>query len=326
LYCETVIGTQNKLVVPDALESSVWSINNPDINLNMISYLGLPLNWPDGEVFGTVCFLDNKKNYYNKDYEDLLKQIKEHIENDLELMLLNVDLESKNEKLEQLNNIKTRFISLISHDIRGNVGTLDTFLQAISSDFDRYDESYLKKSLASLSQLASDSYNTLENLLKWSKNDLVDLEPEIESINVIDIVEQILSFFKYLLTLKNINVTKQFYSENAIIDTDKNMLTVILRNIISNAIKFSDRNGAIHIAVNHDNDKHTILIKDSGVGMSESTIGKLFSYTKEHSKGTLDESSAGIGLMLTKEFADKIGAKILVESKHCEGTSFSLII
>lgn len=121
LYCESVIGTQEKLLIPDATKNDVWKINNPDVDINMISYLGFPVNWPDGEVFGTVCLLDNKENAYNREYENLLRQVKQHLENDLEILLLNDDLEKQNIELQQLNNTKSKFLSLISHDIRSSI-------------------------------------------------------------------------------------------------------------------------------------------------------------------------------------------------------------
>ncbi len=96
LYCETVIGTQNQLIVPDATKNEIWSKSNPDVDINMISYLGVPINWPDGECFGTVCVLDNKENYYNEDFINLINQIKQHIELDLELLLSNIELKELN--------------------------------------------------------------------------------------------------------------------------------------------------------------------------------------------------------------------------------------
>lgn len=100
-YCETVIGTQKHLLVPDATKSSVWKDYNPDVDINMISYLGLPINWPDGEVFGTVCLLDNKENNYNQDYIDLLGQVKSQIETDLQLLVANKQLVDLNRDLQQ---------------------------------------------------------------------------------------------------------------------------------------------------------------------------------------------------------------------------------
>ena len=145
LYCETVIGTQNPLIVPDATKSEVWNINNPDVDINMISYMGVPLNWPDGECFGTVCILDNKKNQYSKEFENLLTQIKQHIELDLQLMLTT-------KELEKLNDTKTKFLSLISHDVRGNIGSADQLLKLIIENIDNYDKPKLNEMLISLSQ------------------------------------------------------------------------------------------------------------------------------------------------------------------------------
>jgi GAF domain-containing protein len=162
LYCESVIGLQQPLIVPDATKSKTWKDNNPDIDLNMISYLGVPINWPDGECFGTVCVLDNKENHYNQDFLDLITQIKQHIELDLKILLSNAEL-------KELNEIKTKFMSLISHDVRGNMATLHQFLQLITSDFENMDAEEMKNSLISLSQISSTSFNTLDNILKWSK-------------------------------------------------------------------------------------------------------------------------------------------------------------
>lgn len=319
LYCETVIGTQKQLIVPDATKSEIWNKNNPDVDINMISYLGVPINWPDGECFGTVCILDNKENYYNKDFIDLINQIKLHIELDLQLLLSNIEL-------KELNEVKTKFMSLISHDVRGNIGTLHQFLQLITNDFDNFDTTELKNSLLSLSQISSTSFNTLDNLLKWSKSDLVQLKPDIQPVSINEIIEELLSFFNYALRLKSIKVNTLYSAEHTIIKTDKNMITAILRNLISNAIKYNNNGGELNIKVELENHKHQITIQDSGVGMSKTDLDNLFKYSIKQSFGTSGESSTGIGLLLTKEFSDKIGATINVESKIDKGTKFKITI
>lgn len=326
LYCETVIGTQKKLLVPDATKSNVWGKNNPDVDINMISYLGFPINWPDGEVFGTVCLLDSKKNYYNKDYENLLRQIKQNIENDLEILVLNNLLKAKNTQLQQSNYTKSRFLSLISHDIRGSIGTIDELIKTIVTDFDEFDKNRIKLILKSLSQNVSTTYETLENLLSWSKNDIVQLQPDIKSIDIINLIEKILHHFKQPIQIKGIKVSKSYYSNKAFVSTDENMITVAFRNIISNAIKYNHKNGELKIGVAFNDDKHEITIKDTGIGMDKDTIEKLFNYNEKHIRGTEGESSAGIGLILTKEFLDKLDAKISVYSDPGEGTTFRIEI
>ena len=107
LYCETVIKTNNKLIVPDALSDEKWK-SNPDIKLNMISYLGFPILLPDGKPFGTICVLDNKENAYCETYEDLIKRFREMIQSELELIYMNNVLGEENRKLSYyLAEIKT---------------------------------------------------------------------------------------------------------------------------------------------------------------------------------------------------------------------------
>ena len=98
LYCETVINTNDKLRIPNALADEKWK-NNPDVKLNMISYLGFPILLPDGNPFGTICVLDNKENAYSETYENLIKNFREIIQSQLELIYMNTLLGEKNKKL-----------------------------------------------------------------------------------------------------------------------------------------------------------------------------------------------------------------------------------
>lgn len=103
LYCETVIGTRDKLIVPNALNSDLWKHNNSDVDINMISYIGLPICWPNRGIFGTICILDNKENNYTIEIEKLLTNAKEIIESELHIILLDTRLHERNKKLHELN-------------------------------------------------------------------------------------------------------------------------------------------------------------------------------------------------------------------------------
>jgi len=98
LYCETVINTNNKLMVPNALSDEKWK-NNPDIKLGMISYLGFPIFLPDGTQFGTICVLDKKENAYSETYENLIRNFRDIIQSQLELIYMNTMLGEKNKSL-----------------------------------------------------------------------------------------------------------------------------------------------------------------------------------------------------------------------------------
>jgi len=327
IYCETVIGTQKKLLVPNAMKNKIWKENNPAIDDNLISYIGFPINWPDGEVFGTICVLDNKENYYNDDFSNLLHQIKQHLETDLQLLLINTDLIKKNAQLEQLNKTKSRFLSLISHDIRGSVGTINEFLKLMLEDYDSFDKSELKPMINSLSKNASYTYKTLETLLIWSKNDLVQIKPNKTKINIVDIIDSIFNSFGQEILFKNLIVEKEYSSKTIFISVDEKMMTVIMRNLLSNAIKYTKNGGTITIRIFELKKQHIIEIEDTGIGMDKSKVSNLFSYDKSHSRhGTNGESSSGIGLMLAKDFMDKNNIKVVVESELGKGTIFRLSI
>ena len=107
MYCETVIRSKDKLLIPNALKNEKWK-NNPDIKLNMISYLGFPILFPDGRPFGTICVLDNKENAYSDTYENLIINFREIIQSQLSLIYMNSILGEKNKKLsDYLDEIKT---------------------------------------------------------------------------------------------------------------------------------------------------------------------------------------------------------------------------
>ena len=135
LYCETVINSNDKLLIPNALEDKKWK-NNPAIKLNMISYLGFPILHPNGEAFGTICVLDNKENAYSETYEKLIVQFRDIVQSQLELIYMNEELGEKNRDLsDYLSEIKTLrgFLPLCSfckkiRDDQGNWEQVDVYI------------------------------------------------------------------------------------------------------------------------------------------------------------------------------------------------------
>ncbi|MGM0613385.1 MAG: GAF domain-containing sensor histidine kinase [Bacteroidota bacterium] len=322
LYCETVIGKQDELLVPDATKSSVWKDNNPDIDLNMISYLGMPVNYPDGEVFGTVCVLDNKENHYGSLYEDLLDEVKQHIETDLKLLVSNQELEEKTEQLERSNEIKSKFLSLISHDIRGSVSSLDEFTKFLLSRFQNHTREELKDKLNIIRVTTSSLYQTLQNLLSWSKNDLLQLEAQKEPVDLIAVIGEILEFLTPRIEFKELKVSTEYDNEKEFVFADPNMLETSLRNILSNAVKFTGQKGNIFIRVFKEGEQTAIEIEDTGIGMDEERINKIFTYIQSKKDEEYNQEGAGLGLLLSKEFLDKNNASVEVFSEKGQGTKF----
>ncbi|MGM0531812.1 MAG: GAF domain-containing sensor histidine kinase [Bacteroidota bacterium] len=318
VFCETVIGKQDKLLIPDARKNPIWK-DNPEVDLNMVSYLGFPINYPDGEVFGTVCVHDNKENHYSELYKDLMDQMRQHIETDLELLV------SKNE-LEQSNEMKSKFLSLISHDVRGAVSSLDGFIELLISRFHRYGRNDLQNKLKTIRVTTNSLNQTLQNLLTWSKQDLLQLEPQKEQVDLLAVLDKILDFLKPRIEYKDLEVNTDYPSEKIFVYVDPNMLETALRNIISNAVKFTGSEGDIFIGVFETEKGTKIGIEDTGMGMDENTVNTLFTYNHSENADDKTEESSGLGLMLSKEFLDKNDATIEVSSKKGEGTKFTINI
>ncbi len=275
----------------------------------------------------TVCLLDNKENHYNKICEEILFNIKEYIETDLELLVSGNELKKKYKELEQANRIKSKLLSLISHDVRGSIGILDEFLKLALLKIDSYTRTELYDILNSLSTNTSTVYLTLENLLNWSKNDLLQLKAQKTNFDLVATIYKVLKFFQQIIEFKKLKVITDFYSEEMIIHADENMMETSLRNILSNAIKYTFANGKIFIRTFKKGNKTMIEIEDTGVGMNKQAMRNLFTYYKSHMPdGTIGEKSTGIGLMLCKEFLAKNNARVQVESEIKKGTVFRITI
>jgi signal transduction histidine kinase len=326
LYCEAVVGKQERLLVPDARKDPAWSDNNPDIGLNMISYLGFPINWPDGEVFGTVCLLDNKENAFNSTYEKMLLTIKEHIETDLHALILKQELEEKKEQLLQSNRTKTQFLSLISHDIRGSVGTAQEFLKLIVKDFASYSSDELHTMLKTLSRSISATYNTLQNLLSWSKRDLLKPNPYKSVCDLKETLDNALEYAEQGILLKNHKIIKTYVDKEAIVLADSDMMEAVFRNLLTNAINYTPPGGEISICIMDLNGKPAVEISDNGKGMDRKKLKTLFTHINNTPNTENEENkSAGIGLIMVKEFLDKNNANIHYFSEPGKGTRVRII-
>ena len=163
----------------------------------------------------------------------------------------------------------------------------------------------------------------LENLLEWANSQSGKISFNPVPINFIEILDEELKMAKDMATAKNINLIKTFSEEITII-ADRNMVKTILRNLISNAIKFTPRYGKIEVKAGIIRNQPEISVRDSGIGMTKEIMKQLFRIDADIStRGTEDEKGTGLGLFLCKEFVEKHGGKIWVESESGKGSVFS---
>ncbi len=233
-------------------------------------------------------------------------------------------IEKQAKDLEELNLYKNKIFSILTHDIRNPIASLNQVVELMGDDLlNAEDLSFIKNRLTN--QLKSINI-LLDNVLNWSKSQLEgELKPLASQVNVADLVNQSISLFEQFAQQKQVSV-HNLVPQDFKVWVDPNHLDVAIRNILFNAIKFSFQSSKVEvIAVIIDGKAH-ISIKDKGKGMDETELSTLFSFNKQPGiYGTKGERGAGIGLILTREFVKKNGGEILVQTEPNKGSTFTLV-
>ena len=256
--------------------------------------------------------------------EERQQQVEEQAE---ELMSQRDDLADSNQKLEEYNATKDKFFSIIAHDIKNPFNTLLGFTDLLK---DRYKEWSDQKRIEVIDLLHSTSENTfqlLENLLQWSRSQQGVIEFRPIEINLQLLIENTLELLKENAEQKNVHLSYSLKKEVVDVYADEQMLQTIIRNLISNAIKFSNSGGHVKVLIEKDNSNIIIHVQDDGVGMTTEAINNLFKTDSNRStKGTNNEGGTGLGLILVKEFVLRHNGDIKVQSTPGEGSRFSVFI
>ncbi len=239
-----------------------------------------------------------------------------------ELNLINKQLTTSENNLKELNATKDKFFSIIAHDLRNPFMSILGFLDLLTNSFDEYDDTDKKLMLSNTASLALNTYKLLENLLQWARLQTEGIHFYPRNLDFNRLVEGCIESLKPSSSLKSIELI--FYATQKVLYIgDEEMLNTIIRNIISNSIKFTPEGGTITVELAKDENYVQLTITDTGIGMDEKTVANLFKVGVNTSrKGTKGEKGTGIGLLLAQEFTAKHHGSINVTSKIGKGTSF----
>ncbi|MCB1192107.1 MAG: PAS domain S-box protein [Leptospiraceae bacterium] len=246
------------------------------------------------------------------------------LQNITEIKQAELKLKKYSEELEKINFTKDRFFSIISHDLRNPFNALIGISDLLLEKVENTQDMELKEFATLINEASLKAYKLLENLLEWSRIQTGTIKLEPMFIKVKDVINESIETVGLSSIKKSITMTNEI--EDTSIYADYNMVLTILRNLISNAIKFTNRNGKIIICskILKEQNKVQINIVDSGVGISEEDITKIFSIDQKNSKpGTDKEIGTGLGLILCKEFVQINKGEIFISSKLNEGTTVS---
>lgn len=231
-------------------------------------------------------------------------------------------LKSNNAKLEEINATKDRLFSIIAHDLKNPVGSIVAVSDLLSDNLKNKDMEMSEELVKMLKQQSNEALSLLISLFDWARSQtgLMVFSPEHYPLNTI--IEEVVFNLQSSAQRKEITIDSEGDTE-MVVFADRNMLKTVLRNLITNAIKYTNNGGSIHVSARLNDKETEITIADTGIGMDEETRQKLFKIESNLSiRGTANEKGNGLGLIICKEIIEKHGGKIWVESKLNRGSRF----
>ncbi|HEY0741616.1 MAG TPA: sensor histidine kinase [Chryseosolibacter sp.] len=231
-------------------------------------------------------------------------------------------VEERTNELTTANTVKDRLLSVVSHDIKSPLNSLRAILQMYNS------KAISKDEFDHFSKHLEDDLNTttilVENILYWTASQLKGVQLREESFDLHGVVEENVRLFKTAASRKNISLSHNT-PRNTIITSDKNIVNLVIRNLLANALKFSYENGTIQIVLERHETYLLIRVRDTGVGMDKSTVDALSQPAAAISTiGTQDEKGTGLGISLCKEYLERAHGELLIESTKGHGSTFSI--
>ena len=241
-------------------------------------------------------------------------------------LLLEKSVAIKTAELNELNASKDKFFSIIAHDLKNPFNTIIGFSEMLQEAVISNDQKIISKYASMINISSVQTFRLLENLLEWANSQRGKVSFNPVPISISEIIKEEFSMLDDMAKGKNIEL-KSNVPEKITIEADKNMIRTILRNLITNAIKFTHKNGKVEVnAITYKNHLE-ISVSDNGVGMSKDIMEKLFKIDANlSSRGTENERGTGLGLFLCKEFVEKHGGKIWTESEEGKGSTFKFLL
>lgn len=238
----------------------------------------------------------------------------------VELIEKNTSILEQKEKLDQLNTVKDRFFSIISHDLRNNLTTMKLYFDLISNkDYVPQDTTEFTRQI---SGSVENTIDLLENLLVWASAQIKGVPIHQQKLNIHTLSQENINLLSGIAHQKNITLHNEV-EEHTTAFADIDMINLVLRNLITNALKFTPEKGTVSIIANTYDNYCEVQIKDNGVGIAPENLQRLFNQHEHPStKGTANEKGTGLGLMLCKDFIERNNGKIWVESEKDKGSTF----
>ncbi len=238
----------------------------------------------------------------------------------------NLALEKLNKELNDANDEKDKLLSIISHELRNPLYWFQNLAEVLSKKYSIMTPENVQKTLAALDESSKNAYHLMDNLLHWSRSKLNRISPKKTRIELRQSIIETISMYETIMQYKNISLELDI-NPDAFISADVDLFSCVIRNLVSNAIKYTPVNGKINITNEEFEKFHKIIVSDNGIGIPAILVDKLFNVSEYVSHpGLMEERGSGFGLKLCKEFVELHGGTICVENRQDEGSRFFFTI
>lgn len=295
---------------------------------NLYRYIAKP--WEETDLSLTVTealrsyFQDKKLEEQNAMLQELNRELEQwNATLEQQVKERTAEIEAQRQELVELNASKDKFFSIISHDLRSPFNALLGFAQLLSENLESYSLPNIQTKVDRIRLSAENLYALLENLLTWSRIQRGAMEHDPEQLDMAELVEDTLDLFVSKAEEKDIRLNHAI-PQGMVAHADYNMVNTVIRNLVSNAMKFTDSGGKIELSAHPQNESFIeVAIADTGTGIKQDDLSKLFRIDVQYTHvGTAGEKGTGLGLSLCKDLVEKNGGTIWVESQVDKGTTF----
>lgn len=317
-FCSHAILQEKVFEVPNALEDDRFFDNPlvtgaPDIRF----YAGAPLVTPEGLPLGTLCVIDREPKKLNEDQERALQILAKQVITQLELRI-------HTRQVERINEQREKIFAVVAHDLRSPFNGIMGMSKILKSKAESLNPERIMQAAEGILASSHKVYQLLDELLQWTKNEMGAIKINAQGVKVEAVIQGTTDFLGDAADLKNVELKTNIEGDLAVA-ADETLVKTVLRNLVSNAIKYTPEHGVVTLNAKQENDVVKISVQDTGAGIPADLKESLFSTTVESHVGSAGEKGQGIGLKLCGDFIRKMHGKIWVED-CTQGTriSFSL--
>ncbi len=292
-------------------------------------WLGVPLKIKDNTIGVLVVQDYNNAGSYNEKDKKILELLSFPISHAIERRRVEIEKNKLIEKLSELNASKDKLISIISHDLRSPFNSLLGFSEILTTEYDSLTRDEIQEYQKAIYDASKNLYNMTTNLLHYSRFQMGRFEYNPVNVKLINVINHSLNLLKGNALKKQLNLMAEIDNDLEVF-VDEDMLSSILQNVISNAIKFTNKGGDVKVITNkisYDNKQFAeVIIQDNGIGIGKEDLDKINKDEIFSTPGTDREYGTGLGLVLVKEYVEKNGGFVRIHSMLNQGTTFSFAL